>query len=1062
MPLSYLVSTAGHAQHQNEEFPHDIQNILQLIANGAEEFGQEKVVGFTSRSDDAGWTCDRYSFPELLDLSSRLANGLASNGVGDNKPDARIVSLLCPTGLDFLLAWIALMRLGYGVVLIAPQCSPSAIAHLYNSSSSSRLIFHPKYAELAETAHQLNDKISTVVLPDVSEHPPLPALGCTVKDVDSISHVFHTSGTSGTPKPIPNTHSRSVSVLPRRALPSYIAPSPQTSRTPVPSGSAAFTTTPLFHGGISDLLRAWMARSMIYFYPTSDVAITSDNIVQALSEAQAEERKHRFKVTSFLSVPYILSTLVEDETGPGVEMLRQMDYVSTGGAPLDTNIGDMMVGKGIRLVSRLGSSECGFLLSSHRDYAVEKDWEWLRNDSPYCDALVFEPVDKDSSPDGARYEMVVTDRWLSKTKSNRDDGSYATGDLYQPHPTKKNVWRYVGRGDDVIVLSNGEKASPGPIETILRSSQLLADALVVGSDQSQLGVLLFPREIPFPTNMMQDLAPLIDQSNVQSPSFAQITKDMCFIVNNPAKLLPKSSKGTIQRGVAYEVFKEEIDQLYKEQGRGDAGSRKRSLQEIQLEVERHIKDAVASRLKLDKLGPDVDLFSWGVDSLMATRIRTSLQKHLNTGGTILPNNVVFEKPSINRLSQYIYDLQERNSANGDQADNLHKLMEDLLVRYGNFDDSGQDGFTHSDVAQAGGATILLTGATGSLGSFLVHQLAQLPSTLLNKVICLVRAEGDEQARIRVQGELTKRGLQLQADSRLEVLAAELVDPNLGLTLEVFHDLARTVDVVVHAAWPVHFTSTLVSFEDSIRGARNLLDLVAKTARGKMFYCSSLASVLGKPSPRYFEEPSDDPATASPIGYSQSKWVTEKICRLAAESDTLRNRVHILRVGQLCGDTHGGHWNEKEGWPLLIRTAQTTGSLPLLQERPSWLPVDLASQAIESVSPLIYHIVHPLNIEWSTVLDALKAAGLSFKRLETVEWLRRVEASTDDLEENPSKQMLDLWKTAYGESAKIPSDVVVDVTNASASSPTIRNLSPIDNSQIIRMVNAWRRTGFLQS
>jgi hypothetical protein len=39
-----------------------------------------------------------------------------------------------------------------------------------------------------------------------------------------------------------------------------------------------------------------------------------------------------------------------------------------------------------------------------------------------------------------------------QTKSNRDNGSYATGDLYQPHPSKRDVWRYAGRGDDVIVM----------------------------------------------------------------------------------------------------------------------------------------------------------------------------------------------------------------------------------------------------------------------------------------------------------------------------------------------------------------------------------------------------------------------------------------------------------------------------------------------------------------------------------------------------------------------------------------------------------------------------------
>jgi hypothetical protein len=55
MVLSYLVSTAGHAQHQNETYPHDIRTIVQLITEGAEEFGDEKVVG-----SDGPWKCDRY------------------------------------------------------------------------------------------------------------------------------------------------------------------------------------------------------------------------------------------------------------------------------------------------------------------------------------------------------------------------------------------------------------------------------------------------------------------------------------------------------------------------------------------------------------------------------------------------------------------------------------------------------------------------------------------------------------------------------------------------------------------------------------------------------------------------------------------------------------------------------------------------------------------------------------------------------------------------------------------------------------------------------------------
>jgi hypothetical protein len=117
-----------------------------------------------------------------------------------------------------------------------------------------------------------------------------------------------------------------------------------------------------------------MARSMLYFYPTSEVPITATNVVRAVEACQAPpdiieamklqsssnaEREKRFKVSAFLSVPYILSILAENLDGDGMKMLREMDFVSTGGAPLETAIGDAMVARGVRLVSRLGSSECG-------------------------------------------------------------------------------------------------------------------------------------------------------------------------------------------------------------------------------------------------------------------------------------------------------------------------------------------------------------------------------------------------------------------------------------------------------------------------------------------------------------------------------------------------------------------------------------------------------------------------------------------------------------------------------------------------------------------------------
>lgn len=100
---------------------------------------------------------------------------------------------------------------------------------------------------------------------------------------------------------------------------------------------------------------------------------------------------------------------------------------------------------------------------------------------------------------------------------------------------------------------------------------------------------------------------------------------MCLVIDKESgKELPKSSKGTVQRGMANERFKEEIKSLYAEVGEGDLP--KRTVEEIQSELERIIIGVASSKFKVEGLRSDTDLFSWGVDSLMAIRIRAGIVK----------------------------------------------------------------------------------------------------------------------------------------------------------------------------------------------------------------------------------------------------------------------------------------------------------------------------------------------------------------------------------------------------------------------------------------------------
>lgn len=50
-----------------------------------------------------------------------------------------------------------------------------------------------------------------------------------------------------------------------------------------------------------------------------------------------------------------------------------------GGAALPAEVGDRLVTRVINLISRFGSAECGILLSSYRDFIVDREWQYLRN-----------------------------------------------------------------------------------------------------------------------------------------------------------------------------------------------------------------------------------------------------------------------------------------------------------------------------------------------------------------------------------------------------------------------------------------------------------------------------------------------------------------------------------------------------------------------------------------------------------------------------------------------------------------------------------------------------------
>jgi hypothetical protein len=267
---------------------------------------------------------------------------------------------------------------------------------------------------------------------------------------------------------------------------------------------------------------------------------------------------------------------------------------------------------------------------------------------------------------------------------------------------------------------------------------------------------------------------------------------------------------------------------------------------------------------------------------------------------------------------------------------------------------------------------------------------------------------------------------------------------------------------------------------SFLGLRNLIDLITSpfsTPQSRLFFCSSTASILSAPLPSlsasaFPEQISTHASDAVPMGYARSKHVAESICAEAARSVLSPSRIGVLRLGQLCGDTNEGVWNESEGWPMMIATATLIGALPALEEvrllifcdsfdlsskltcpsfcfqHPAWLPVDTAAQAIADVllrpttppssptvpssstfaapakattpSPLVIHVLNSnLATSFSDILGWIRAAGLKFDAISPEDWVSRLREKSEEGSQHTSLGLLELWEKAVSNTSSRP-------------------------------------------
>lgn len=1007
---TYFTCTLGDAIDISGKF----KTINELLEKQSEINSDLPVIGFyrpkDANSDDEQYDCHVLTFEDVFRGVLVTADILSHQFQQENIPTRSTIALLSASSPEFLFTWLACIWLGHPVLLIAPECSAQGIAHLCDSCEVEILITDKKNSQLGGLATQSSGPMPKVKLQKspfhdldvfevIARKPTRKLPSATIHDTD-VAYLHHTSGTSsGKPKPIPQAHRGALGVLP--ALDG--------------KSSATFTTTPLYHGGPADIFRAWTSDAMIWLFPSDRMPTVPANIARCLvSTEKFILRKSGPQILYFASVPYILQMMTKDDTS--LTHLRRMDMVSVGGAALAKEVGDTLVQNDVRLVSRFGSVECGFLLSSDRDYANDKEWQYLRapKSSP---CLRFEPRE------GGLFELVVLKDWPHLAKTNRDDGSYATADLFEQHPSIPDAWRYHSRSDSQLTLVTGKKFDPAPLEdSTVAGCPAISEALIFGNDRPYPGILVFRCQADAEItdeNLVSKLWQVVDKLNQENQKHARITKSMIIPMPYEAQPLEKSSKGTVLRGKAEQRYAEDIAKAYSQSNAEDCEF------VADEDLPQRVKQIVSETMsdKADLLESNTDLFSLGVDSVAGIQIRHRLQGLLGDHDNALPLTIVDDCGSVDELIQYIRRVRAGQKMEDKSLEQAQAEMKRMVEQYSNFVPStaAKSAESSIDATENMKRTILLTGATGLLGSHVLSLLARDAS--VEKVFCLVRGSCADGAHGRVNQSLRDRQLpSLQKSCSIVVLCGEAGKHHLGLNDQIYHEISETVTHIIHLAWPVNFRMKLSSFEESIAGVHNLLSFAiasSRTEAPRFIFCSSVASVMASKAHVIPETISDDLSSATNLGYSQSKWVAEQICVSAAQTTRLKDKISILRVGQLSGNTKTGTWNMKEAWPTLLSTVKLTGVLPDLPgEVLDWLPVDIAAEAVvgSSLQPtpshIIYHLVNGDSpTTWRQMLEWLHE-DVAFETVPPSKWLESLDKVSARGESHPALALLELWRSAY--------------------------------------------------
>src|SRR6201997_121548 len=561
------------------------------------------------------------------------------------------------------------------------------------------------------------------------------------------------------------------------------------------------------------------------------------------------------------------------------------------------------------------------------------------------------------------------------------DGYYRTGDVFAEVGPNRLV--YVDRRNNVLKLAQGEFVTVAKLEAVFGNSPLVRQIYVYGnSAHAYLLAVVVPTEEALASDADGGLAALKSLISDSLQDVAKAAGLQSYEV--PRDFILETTPFTLENGLLTGIRKlawpklkqhygERLEQRYAELAEGQANElselRRGGAEAPALQTVSRAAAALLGAATTD-LSPNAHFTDLGGDSLSALTFGNLLREIFDID---VPVGVIVSPASdLRAIADHIE--AERKGTNrpgfaavhGRDATKVH--ARDLTL----------DKFIDAATLAAAPTlpkpttevrTVLLTGATGFLGRYLALDWLERMDLVDGKVIALVRAKSDEDARARLDAtfdsgdpELLRHYRELAAD-HLEVIAGDKGEANLGLDQQTWQRLADTIDLIVDPAALVnHVLPYSELFGPNALGTAELLRIALTTKQKPYTYVSTIG-VGDQIGPGKFVEDADireisktrqiDDSYAN--GYGNSKWAGEVLLREA--NDLCGLPVAVFRCDMILADTtYAGQLNLPDMFTRLMLSLVATGIAPgsfyeldAEGDRPrahyDGLPVEFIAQAI---------------------------------------------------------------------------------------------------------------------